>query len=183
MNYTPSRFVQKTLMPDERCVKDARFSGLYTFQAWAVWILWAGAGYAFHYGLRHYMGQYTLIPVYAGALIGAWMFLAMMMKRLTTEIVLTTERLIYKRGLLKVTVDEVDIEQLASDNVEQSILGRIFDYGSIHVRCIEASDIWLPPISSPYEFRNALEVQKHDYRERYMKVERLRQRGAQPGDV
>ena len=183
MDYTPSRFVRKTLMPDERCIKDARFSWMYTCQAWIVWILCAASGYAVYYGLSHYLGRYTLQPVYGGALIGAWIFLSMMMKKLTTEIILTNERLIYKRGFLRVTVNEVDIEQLASDSVEQSLMGRIFDYGAIHVRCIEASDIRLPDISKPYEFRNALERQKHDYRERYMKVQRLRQRGAQPGDV
>jgi hypothetical protein len=128
------------------------------------------------------MGQYTWRPVYAGAFVGLWMLLSMMMKKWTTEIILTTERLIYKRGFFKVTVQEVDIEQLASDSVDQSLLGRIFDYGAIHVRCIEASDVDLPAITKPYEFRNALEQQKHLYRESYMKVERLRQRGAQPGD-
>jgi hypothetical protein len=182
MDYTPSRFVQKTLLPDERCVRDARFSWMYTLNAGFVCVLCVAAGYVVRYGLSRYMGQDTWQPVYAGAFVGLWMLLSMMMKKWTTEIILTTERLIYKHGFFKVTVQEVDIEQLASDSVAQSLLGRILDYGEIHVRCIEASDVNLPAITRPYEFRNALEQQKHHYRETYMKSQRLRQRGAQPGD-
>jgi hypothetical protein len=90
--------------------------------------------------------------------------------------------LIYKRGFFSVEVDEIDIEQLASDNVQQSLIGRLFDFGVIHIRCIEATDLWLPPVANPYAFRNAIEKQKHQYREHYMKVERLRHHGAAPAD-
>jgi hypothetical protein len=182
MDYTPSRFIRKTLMPNEKCVKDARFSWVYIFQAWVVWGICLILGYMVHYGFMRYLGLYDLRPVYIGAGIGGWLFFWMMMKKWTTEIILTTERLIYKQGYFMVDVAEVDIEQLASDRVEQSFFGRIFDYGNIYIRCIEAPDIWLPPIRRPYEFRNALEQQKHLYREHYMKVEHLRHHGDKPED-
>lgn len=177
MHYTPSRFIRKTLLPDEHCVRDARFSWIYTFQAWALWGLCILAGYGIQYAVQRYMGQHATKPVAIGSIIGLCLFLSMMAKKWTTEIILTTERLIYKRGFFQVNVAEVDIEQLASDKVEQSLLGRIFDYGEIHIRCIEAPDILLPPIRRPYEFRNALEQQKHLYREHYMKIEHLRRHG------
>ena len=182
MDYTPSRFIRKTLMPDEKCVRDARFSWVYTFQAWLTWGFCILLGYAAHYAMQRYMGQYDLRPVYIGTGIGAWLFASMMMKKWTTEIVLTTERLIYKRGFFQVSVTEVYIEQLASDRVEQSLPGRMLDYGVIYIRCIEAPDIWLPAIRRPYEFRNAMEQQKHLYREHYMKVEHLRRHGNRPED-
>jgi hypothetical protein len=77
----------------------------------------------------------------------------------------------------------VDVEQLASDDVRQTLFGRLLDYGAIHIRCIEASDIYLPPVMKPYEFRNALEAVKKEYREKYMSVERLRHHGMNPGDT
>jgi hypothetical protein len=182
MDYTASRFIRKTLQPDERCIKDARFSWVYLFQAWAVWGLCILSGYAVQYAMQRYLGEYSSYPVSGGSIIGLWLFLAMMMKKWTTEIILTTERLIYKRGFFLVQVQEVDIEQLASDSVEQSLFGRLFDYGEVHIRCIEAPDIRLPAIRRPYEFRNALEQQKHLYREHYMKVERLRRRSGDDKD-
>ena len=101
----------------------------------------------------------------------------MLLKKWTTEIVLTNHRLIHKTGFFLIDVHEVDIEQLASHHVVQSLLGRLLDYGEVHVRCIEATDIFLPPISHPYAFRNAMEQEKHHYRNDYMKVERLRHHG------
>lgn len=177
MEYTPSRFVRKTLMPDERCVLDARFSWVYVFHAWLIWSLCISFGYAAHLAFLPALGPYSWYPVFGGVVLGLWLFFLMMLKKWTTEIILTTDRLIYKRGFFAVQVQEVDIEQLASDNVVQSLCGRLFDYGAIYVRCIEADDILLPPITQPYEFRNALEQQKHLYRERYMKIEHLRRHG------
>jgi hypothetical protein len=177
MHYTPSRYLRKTLLPDESSVREARFSWVYTAQAWLLWAMCALAGYGLQQLSSRYLGQSSIHILAFTSAIGFWLFLSMMMKKWTTEIILTTQRLIYKRGFFFVKVVEVDIEQLASDIVEQSLLGRILDYGEIHIRCIEAPDIYLPPIRRPYEFRNALEQQKNLYREHYMKVERLRRSG------
>lgn len=182
MDYTPSRFVRKTLLPDEHCVKDARFSWTYTFQACLIWALCILFGYAAYTVFWRMLWPYGWGLVAAGVVFGGWLWFLMMMKKWTTEIILTNERLIYKRGFFAVKVQEVDIEQLASDNVDQSLWGRMFDYGCIHVRCIEADDMILPPIDSPYEFRNALEMQKHAFREKYMKIEHLRRHGNEPGE-
>jgi len=182
MDYTNSRFVRKTLMPNERCIKDARFSWVYTLHAWMMWGLCVLFGYAAAWVFSSVTGAYAAHHFFAGFAVGGWLWLLMMMKKWTTEIILTDARLIYKRGFFLVNVKEVDIEQLASDNVEQSLMGRLFDYGSIHVRCIEADDILLPPIRNPYEFRNALEQQKHIYRDTYMRVEHLRRHGETTGN-
>jgi uncharacterized membrane protein YdbT with pleckstrin-like domain len=177
-------FVRKNLLPDETCVATAQFSTFYTVWAFVTLTFWIIAGVGIDYLVTRYGARFLSIPlplrhlpVYAGSAIGVSLFIAMMLKQWTTEIVLTDQRLIYKRGLFIVRNDEVDIEQLASDNVTQSFLGQIFNYGIVHIRCIEASDIILPPIQNPSAFRNAVDHQKHQYREHYMKVERLRHHG------
>ena len=172
-----SRFMRKTLLPGEKCVRDARFHIFYTVCAFLTLLLCAALGYAVYYAAARYAGIYTLIPIYAGAAVGAWLCFWMMLKKWTTEIILTDKRLIYKRGFFLVKVAEMDIDQLASDDVQQSIWGRLLDYGAIHIRCIEAADVWLPDIARPYDFRNALEQEKHKYREHYMNVDRLRRHG------
>lgn len=180
--YIPSRFVRKTLLPNEKCVAEGRFSWLYSFQAWTSWILWLCFGGMLQYLFYRYLGVDTIKPVLFCGGIGMALCISMLMRLWTTEILMTTERLIYKRGFFNIEMQEVDIEQLASDNVVQGFLGRMFDYGEIHVRCIEAADIYLPAITHPYEFRNTIEQQKKNYREHYMKVERLRHHGEQPSD-
>lgn len=163
-------------MPDEYIVKTGEFHPVYTLEALLVLLFCIAAGIGIQAAALQYFHQATPLPSACGAIAGFWLFVTMVMKRLTTEVLLTNERLIYKRGFFFLQSQEVDIEQLASDTIEQSFVGRIFDYGTLRIRCIEASDFWLPPLRYPHAFRNALEQQKHHYRESYMKVERLRRR-------
>lgn len=172
-----SRFMRRTLMPGEDVVCEGYFHPFYTFTALATLLFYIALGAGLQYAAERYLLFRTDMPVLGGLFIGLWMFFWMLLKKWTTEIVLTNERLIYKHGFFLIQSQEVDIEQLASDNVEQSFIGRLFDYGTLHIRCIEASDYRLPPIRAPYDFRNALEQQKHRYRDNYVKVERLRRRG------
>ncbi len=177
-----SRFMRKTLMPGEKVIKDARFHGFYTFSACFVLAVCVVFGGGLQYLFWHYTGQWEMMPLYICAGVGVWLWYWMMLKKWTTEILLTDHRILYKRGFFLVNIDEVDIEQLASDYVQQTLLGRMLDYGSIHIRCVEASDIWLPPIARPYEFRNAVEKMKHVFREKYMDVNRLYKHGSRPHD-
>lgn len=172
-----SRFMQKTLMEGETVMREGFFHTFYTVTCLFTLVFCIASGWGLQYAIEKYLQHKTLLPLAAGLFIGLWLFFWMLLKKWTTEIVLTSERLIYKHGFFLIESQEVDIEQLASDNVEQSFLGRLLDYGTLHIRCIEASDFWLPPIRAPYDFRNALEQQKHHYRDNYMKVEHLRRRG------
>lgn len=177
-----SRFIKKTLLPDETVVREARFHGFYTFSACFFLVACAIGGWGFHYAVYRFLGYWEVMPAFIGLGLGLWVLFWMMLKKWTTEIVLTDMRLLYKRGFFLVNVDEVDIEQLASDYVQQSLLGRLLDYGTLHIRCIEASDIWLPDIARPYQFRNAIEQEKRKYRDHYMNTGRIRKRAAGKDD-
>lgn len=177
-----SRYMRKTLMPDEEIVADAHFSHFYSFVCFLALACFIALGAAAQYAIWRFLSYNTFWPVAFGLFVGLWQYFWMMLKKWSTEIVMTTQRLIYKRGFFSITAEEVDIEQLASDNVTQSFLGRIFNYGVIHFRCIEADDVWLPPVAKPYEFRNAVEIQKVTYRDNYIKGNRLRQHGMKTED-
>jgi Bacterial PH domain len=161
-------------MPNEIFIGEGCFHGFYTCVALCSVFFYGAAGCLVQYLYHYFFGKWPMMPAWAGLGLGAWVTFWMMMRKWTTEIILTDKRLLYKRGFFLVNVDEVDIEQLASDYVQQSLLGRLLDYGTIHIRCIEASDLWLPPIARPYEFRNAIEQQKQKYRELFMDVGRIR---------
>ena len=51
-----------------------------------------------------------------------------------TEIAVTDRRVIYKRGLISRTTSEMHMDKIESVNVEQSILGRILDFGEVTMR-------------------------------------------------
>jgi hypothetical protein len=180
MKSLPSRFIRRTLMQDETIRHEAKFHRIYLVSALMSFLIAAACGYGITFLLARFGIKQTFIPLYVGVAIGAWYALCVCMHIWTMEIVLTDRRIIYKRGFFQIRADEVDIEQLASDYVDQSFLGRLLNYGAIHIRCVQADDIYLPPIRNPYEFRNALERGKQEYREKYNNTGRLYRHGPEP---
>jgi uncharacterized membrane protein YdbT with pleckstrin-like domain len=60
-------------------------------------------------------------------------FLYAWFTRWTTEIAVTDRRVIYKEGFITRHTVEINMDKVASVDVDQSILGRILDYGTVHV--------------------------------------------------
>jgi len=54
-------------------------------------------------------------------------------RRWITEIAVTDRRIIYKRGFITRHTEEMNMDKVTSVDVDQSILGRMLDYGTVHV--------------------------------------------------
>jgi uncharacterized membrane protein YdbT with pleckstrin-like domain len=80
--------------------------------------------------------------------IAAWI------KRVTTELAITSRRIIYKSGLLKRTTFEMNRSTVESVGVEQSVLGRLLGYGRVDLKGTGASAQQLPLIHDPLRFRS-----------------------------
>lgn len=90
-------------------------------------------------------------------IMGLFRFAHMMVVKATTEIAVTTSRLIYKRGLVARYVGEMSIDRIEGVNVLQTVMGRIFNYGRIMVRGMGVGEVILPPLADPIAFRKAIE--------------------------
>lgn len=90
----------------------------------------------------------------AFALGSASGFLVGWFRRWTTEIDVTNRRIVYKRGFIKRHTVEMNMDKVESVDVDQSIFGRLLNYGDI---TIHGTGIGLEPlrgIAAPLEFRN-----------------------------
>lgn len=88
---------------------------------------------------------------------GVFKFVQMMIYKVTTEIAITNNRLIYKRGLIARYVGEINIDRIEGVNVLQGFWGRIFDFGRVMIRGMGVGEVVLPPIERPIVFRKAIE--------------------------
>ena len=75
----------------------------------------------------------------------------------TTEMAITDRRLIYKRGWIFRTTEELSLRRIEEVNLRQSILGRIFGYGTVQVQGMGGSDIRLPTMADPMRFKRELQ--------------------------
>jgi len=95
-------------------------------------------------------GSLAVIVIALAVLTVAWI------KRITTEIAVTNKRLIYKEGLISRRTMEMNMDKIESVDVNQTILGRIFDYGTILVRGTGSGLEPLKGIDAPIELRNSV---------------------------
>jgi uncharacterized membrane protein YdbT with pleckstrin-like domain len=74
--------------------------------------------------------------------------------RWTTEIAVTTSRIILKRGFIRRHTIEMNMDKVESVDVDQSLLGRIFNYDNITVRGTGSGFEPLRMIDHPLRFRS-----------------------------
>ncbi len=95
-----------------------------------------------------------LIALAVGVVFGLLSLLRAWWRRLTTEVTVTENRIVYKRGFVRRHTFEMNMNKVESVHVNQSMFGRIFDYGDILIRGTGSSFEPLHMISRPLEFRN-----------------------------
>ena len=166
-------FVERLIGPDENLVGVARLHWIYIVKA----ILWF-AGITIAGGIfQTLIAMYLPIIINAGnflfglsILAGVFMFALYIGKMLFTEFGLTTERLIYKRGLLFVDVREVDLEEIKSESIDNGLLGRVLNYGYLDLDARFIEDLDLPAINDPYRFVKAMNAVRSQIKDDNMRV-------------
>ena len=74
--------------------------------------------------------------------------------RWTTEIAVTNLRVIYAKGFIQRRSVEIHMDKVESVDVDQSVLGRVFNYGTVMVRGTGATLEPFRDIDRPIDFRN-----------------------------
>lgn len=172
-------YVQQSLGPKEELVHVGKFHWMYNVGAFfsIFWglvlsiVIIAAAVHIYGYlgkipsdaGLFESIRQiHPLIRVFAFFVFvfGLLKFAHMMIVKATTEIAVTSERLVYKRGLVARQVGEINIDRIEGVSVLQTVGGRIFNYGRLMVRGMGVGEVVLPTIEDPIAFRRAIEKAK-----------------------
>jgi uncharacterized membrane protein YdbT with pleckstrin-like domain len=73
--------------------------------------------------------------------------------RLTTETDVTNMRVVHKTGFIKRRTFEISLDKVESVDVNQSIPGRLFDYGDVTILGVGEGRETIRTIASPLKFR------------------------------
>jgi uncharacterized membrane protein YdbT with pleckstrin-like domain len=74
----------------------------------------------------------------------------------TTELVITSKRIIVQLGLFNRRVTELKLMQFESITVDQSIFGRFFDYGTLTITGTGGVKTTVPHVVAPLQFKQTL---------------------------
>src|SRR5271154_5352459 len=76
--------------------------------------------------------------------------------RWSTEIAVTDRRIIFKRGLIRRHTVEMNMQKVESVDVDQTLLGRLFNYGDVTVRGVGSTFERLNFIDAPLRLRTTV---------------------------
>jgi uncharacterized membrane protein YdbT with pleckstrin-like domain len=130
-------YVEGALIQGEKILHQGRVSW------WAVW---------------HLIALGVLLLVVGIGLV----FLAMAWIRVkSTELAITNKRVIAKFGFISRSTVEIAIPKVESIQVEQSLMGRLLDYGTLVISGTGTAHAPIPSIADPLAFRRSfLEAQE-----------------------
>ena len=169
-------YVKRLMGSDEKLIGIARLHWIYVMRGLVWFFVLGGLGRAFDWAVSHAgmsMAESTgaveipLSMMQAGDKVAVFMLLGGVMiftffviKVLTTEIALTSRRVMHKRGWLFVKTDQIDLEEIRGENIDLGHFGRFLKYGYLMLDCRFIGDIRLPAIDHAERFLRVL----HDTR-------------------
>lgn len=86
--------------------------------------------------------------------IAVFIFIRRYIKYKTTEMVITTRRLVYKRGFISRHTFELQLSKVETIQVDQTVLGRVFNYGKVSAIGTGGTGETISFIARPMNFRN-----------------------------
>lgn len=104
-----------------------------------------------------FVGVAARNPLPVLAAIGITIFAWVAVQVWTTEMAVTSKRIIYKTGLISRKTTELMLAKVESVQVDQSITGRIFGFGRVDVSGTGSNSATFKGVVKPMEFRIAVQ--------------------------
>jgi uncharacterized membrane protein YdbT with pleckstrin-like domain len=146
-------YVQRILEPGESVTHVARIH----------WRVYLPAAFLLLLGIAALASSFYVaadlvaLPQIAGAaliLLAAASWLSAFIRRWTTELAVTNRRIIFKSGLFRRHTMEMNMSRVESVDVDQTVMGRILDYGTVTIRGTGGGIEPMRNIANPIAFRN-----------------------------
>ena len=151
-------YVQRVLQPGEQI---RHISSIH----WIVY--WPGVAVALLAAVAYWLSETRLLPgvwryaAYALALVAIVLLIREWFQWWITEIAVTDRRVIYKKGLIRRQTNEMNMDKVESVRIDQSIIGRMLDYGDVTILGTGEGFETLRTIASPIELRNSITGTTH----------------------
>jgi membrane protein YdbS with pleckstrin-like domain len=148
------RYIDNILQPGEKVLYSTNAHWVFFLPAIAVWIV----ALVLLVMSRMTTVDSLVLACLASSVVVAIAALFMTAKawfhRWTTETDVTNMRVVHKTGFIRRRTFEMSLDKVESVDVNQSILGRLLDYGSVTVRGVGEGVETIDSIAAPLDFRS-----------------------------
>jgi uncharacterized membrane protein YdbT with pleckstrin-like domain len=152
------RYIDEILQPGEKVLYSTNAHWIFYFPAIVAWIV----------ALALLIVSVTVAVGIPSLVLGCWAAAAVValaalywtirgwFHRLTTETDVTDRRVVHKTGFIKRRTFEIALDKIESVDVDQTILGRILNYGDVTIMGVGEGRQRISTIASPLAFRSAI---------------------------
>ena len=152
-------YVQRVLQPGEQVRHVSSIHWIVYWPGVAVALL---AVVAYWFSETRFLTGMWRYTAYALALVAAFLLIQQWCQWWITEIAVTNRRVIYKTGFVRRQTNEMNMDKVESVKINQTILGRILDYGDVTILGTGEGFETLRTIASPIELRNSITGTAHE---------------------
>lgn len=150
------RYIDEILQPGERVLYSTNAHWVFYLPAIGLWIAALGL-FMLQRGTLNAGLELLWLVLSAMAALGALYATARAaFHRWTTETDVTDLRVVHKEGFISRRTFEMSLDKVESVDVNQSILGRLLDYGNVSVLGVGEGRETMKTIARPLAFRNAI---------------------------
>ena len=147
-------YTQSVLQPGEKVVLMGRLHWITFWPSMLILLLGVAlVALLLWFGAHGTTVKWTLIALAALFVV---MFAYAWFTRWITEFAITDRRVISKRGFIMRNTAEMNMDKVESVKVDQSVLGRLLDYGTVTVVGTGQGLEPIQNVASPIAFRNAI---------------------------
>jgi uncharacterized membrane protein YdbT with pleckstrin-like domain len=148
------RYIDDILQPGEKVLYSTNAHWIFYLPALGAWIVAAVllAASQLFAGSPLTWGCLALAAI--AAVFALYKMLTAWFHRWTTETDVTNLRVVHKTGFIKRRTFEMSLDKVESVDVNQSILGRLMNYGDVTVRGVGEGAETIRTIAAPLDFRN-----------------------------
>ena len=152
-------YVERILQPGEQVRHISSIHWIVYWPGVAVALL---AVVAYWFSETRYLTGFWRYTGYALALVAVILLVQQWFQWWITEIAVTNRRVIYKTGFVRRQTNEMNMDKVESVKINQTILGRILDYGDVTILGTGEGFETLRTIANPIELRNSITGTTHE---------------------
>lgn len=149
-----ARYIDDILQPGEKVLYSTNAHWIFYLPGIAAWIVAIAFAALSRWVLNNTSMLLCLAVAAVVAVIALYLTLRAWFHRWTTETDVTNLRVVHKTGFIKRRTFEMSLDKVESVDVDQSILGRILNYGDVTVRGVGEGAERIATIASPLAFRS-----------------------------
>lgn len=151
-----ARYIDEILQPGEKVLYSTNAHWMFYLPAIGAWIIVFGLLVLSRMTLNDNLVMLCLATAAVIAIVALYWTVRAWFHRLTTETDVTNRRVVHKTGFIKRRTFEMALDKVESVDVNQTITGRLLNYGDVTILGVGEGKETISTIAEPLAFRNAI---------------------------